>query len=410
MTVHGQRPPSSTPTRPRSLAPDLARGFMLLLIGLAYGAVYLEASATVLAPVAEGGADRVTNFLRTVFVHERSYTMFTALFGYGLVMIIRKLQRQEMPAVAIRKLLRRRGWLLLLFGFIHGALVFSGEILGTYGLASVLLAGLVLREDRRLKRVMVAFLAVQATLIALLWTGAYAGGALTEFTDAGTTGQVNYLPSVLERALEYPFSPPFILVMYPVIPVLLIGVWAGRKRLLEDAVTHRRLLVRTAWIGTTVSIVCAAPLGAINAGWVGLEPLPTGVLVAVHNLSGIAGGLGYLAIFALIGHRLQGRQGLVASALAATGQRSLTAYLTMSVLIAVAFAPWGLGLGVTISVTAAALASFACWVLALLLCVGLARAGRAGPADALLRRMLYRTDRGQADAGARGLTAPPDRS
>lgn len=386
--------------RIRSLAPDLARGFMLLLIGLAYGAVYLPASEVMLAPVTESTGDEVTNLLRTVFVHERSYTMFTALFGYGLVMIIGKFQRQDAPTVRIRKVLRRRGWLLLLFGFIHGALIFSGEILGTYGLASVLLAGLVLRDERRLRRATIIFLTVQVLLISLLWIGMYGSGEAAAFTEGAAHVPSNYLESVLTRAIEYPFNPFFILVMYPVIPVLLIGVWAGRRRLLEDAVTHRALLVRTAWIATGVSILGALPLGLLNAGWLTAEPLPTGVLVALHNITGIAGGLGYLAIFGLLGYRLQnaakqgGSQasplGPISSALSATGQRSMTAYLVMSALVAIVLAPWGMDLGAVLSVGATAAVSFACWAAAVVLCVVLARAGRAGPADALLRKMLYR--------------------
>ena len=277
-----------------------------------------------------------------------------------------------------------------MFGFIHGALIFSGEILGTYGLASVLLAGLVLRDERRLRRVTTIFLTVQVILISLLWIGLYGSGEAATFTEGAATVPSNYLESVLTRAIEYPFNPFFILVMYPVIPVLLIGVWAGRRRLLEDALTNWVLLVRTAWIGTGVSILGALPLGLLNARWVSADPMPTGGMVALHDITGIAGGLGYLAIFALVGHRLQNMQGPISSALSATGQRSMTAYLVMSALVAIVLAPWGMDLGPVLSVGATAAVSFGCWAAAVVLCVVLARAGRAGPADALLRRMLYR--------------------
>lgn len=385
-------PVASAAATRRSLAPDLARGFMLLLIGLAYGSLYLDHSVTFLAPAATSAVDRVVNFLRTVLVHERSYTMFTALFGYGMVMVTAKLVRLGYDQDAVKKLIRRRGLLLLLFGFVHGALIFSGEILGTYGLASLLLAGVVLRDDRRLKRATIIFLSVQGVFLAWLWTGAYATGAVDGMMDAAAAaGPTSYVESVIIRALEYPVTPVFVLLMYPVIPVLLIGVWAGRRRLLEDATAHRALLTRGALIGTAVSITGAVPLGLINGGWLTAEPLSTGAWVALHNLTGIVGGLGYLAIFGLLGDRLQAAGGWITSALSATGQRSMTAYLTMSALIAISLAPWGLGIGPQLSVAGAAAASFGCWAVAVAFCVVLARLGRPGPADALLRRLLYRS-------------------
>ncbi len=115
------------------------------------------------APAAGGSLpDQIANFLRIVFVHERSYTMFTALFGYGMVLIAGKLSRSGHDRRQSLRLPRRRGRLLL-FGFLHGALVFSGEILGTYGPAAVLLAGLMLSDDRRLNRSIALITALQGS-------------------------------------------------------------------------------------------------------------------------------------------------------------------------------------------------------------------------------------------------------
>jgi len=106
-TAHPSAPAGSSVRSPRSLAPDLARGFMLLLIALAYGALYVPGGFTEIAPPADGSRiDQVVNFLRTTFVHERSYTMFTALFGYGIVMSTGKLIRNGFDQRALRKFLR----------------------------------------------------------------------------------------------------------------------------------------------------------------------------------------------------------------------------------------------------------------------------------------------------------------
>ncbi len=381
--------PTPTPTKTRALAPDLARGFMLLLIGIAYTAIYLPVSASGVAPDASGAVDRITNFLRTLLVNERSYTMFTALFGYGLVMITRKLHRAGTPEKKARGILRRRGLFLLLFGFLHGALVFSGEILGTYGLASVILAGLVLRSDRALRLAIILFLSIQGVLLALLWTGTYATGDMQDSMDFSGSIPDSYLESIAVRAAEWPFSPIFVLLMYPVIPVLLIGVWAGRRRLLEDVAGNRPLLVRAAVVGTAISIAGALALALQAGGYIDLAPMPLGIAAAAHNLTGMAGGLAYLAIFALLGDGLQSSPGPIARAVVATGQRSLTAYLVMSALIATVSAPWGLDVGSRAGSLASVGVALGCWGVAVVLSVVLASAGRAGPADALLRRLAY---------------------
>lgn len=55
---------------------------------------------------------------------------------------------------------------------------------------------------------------------------------------------------------------------------------------------------------------------------------------SLHNLTGYAGGVGYAALAGLIAVRVAARPGRVVTALAALGQRSLTGYLTQSVVFA----------------------------------------------------------------------------
>ena len=62
----------------------------------------------------------------------------------------------------------------------------------------------------------------------------------------------------------------------------------------------------------------------------------------------------------------------------------------MSVLVAVILAPWGFGLGADVTVLGAAGVALGCWAVAAAWCAVLGRGAMAGPADALLRRWLYR--------------------
>lgn len=95
------------------------------------------------------GVDVAVQAVLTLFVDSRAYPMFAALFGYGLVMILRR----EEPTGGwehARRLLRRRGWWMVAFGFGHVLLLFPGDILASYGLLAVCLVGALCWRDARL--------------------------------------------------------------------------------------------------------------------------------------------------------------------------------------------------------------------------------------------------------------------
>ena len=78
-----------------------------------------------------------------------------------------------------------------------------------------------------------------------------------------------------------------------------------------------------------------------------------------------------------------------ARALAAVGERSLTCYLLQSVLLAPLLSAWGLGLADGIGTAVVAGVCVAVWLVTVALAVVLDRAGRRGPAELLLRRLVY---------------------
>ena len=67
----------------RHPAPDVARGFMLLLIALANVSqnwlIYLP------APAEQSAVDRVVEVVRACLVENRAYPLFAMLFGFGIM-------------------------------------------------------------------------------------------------------------------------------------------------------------------------------------------------------------------------------------------------------------------------------------------------------------------------------------
>ena len=70
---------STTTRAPRVLAPDLARGVMLLLIAMAYAGVYAGAGFGTDVSSASW-PDRAAAFATTVFLDNRAFPMFAILF------------------------------------------------------------------------------------------------------------------------------------------------------------------------------------------------------------------------------------------------------------------------------------------------------------------------------------------
>ena len=156
----------------RALAPDLARGVMLLMIVLANTPWYLYGSTPGLTTVHpdEGSVlDRVTQLLIITFVDSRVYPMFAFLFGYGMVQLFSRQVAAGTPAKVARRLLQKRNAWLLVFGFLHAALLWYGDVLGAYGLAGLVLVALFFkRRDKTL----------------LIWAIALAGSLVTSMVFA----------------------------------------------------------------------------------------------------------------------------------------------------------------------------------------------------------------------------------
>ncbi|TQM42713.1 DUF418 domain-containing protein [Pseudonocardia cypriaca] len=365
--------------RVRALAPDLARGTMLAVIALAHSQVLAR---PFLGPVHTPGPalDTAVQTLLTLFVDSRGYPMFAALFGYGMVQILRS-REPALGRDGARRLLRRRGSWLVAFGFVHVLLLFPGDILASYGVLALLFVGALRWPAARL----FAAAGALAVLGALVY-----GAVLALPAPGGLAAEVDPLTSAVFRIATFPLVMPMNAVMAAA--PLLVGIWAGRSRLLDEPARHRRLLVGVAAAGITIAAAGAVPHAFVTTGF--WHP-GTGVLVALgtlHTITGYAGGLGYAALVGLVAARLSGRAaGPVTNALAACGRRSMTCYLAQSVAWLLLLEPYLADLSGTMGVAAAAAVGLGVWLVTVVAADLLRRTDRPGPAEALLRRLAYRT-------------------
>jgi uncharacterized protein len=424
----------------RALAPDLARGAMLLFIAIA-NAVGVVFAGELSAEPHPAGPERLANALLYIGVHARAYPMFAVLFGYGLVQLATRQQVAGATPGRVRSILLRRNAWLVLFGLVHAALLYSGDFLGAYGLVGLLITVLLLRHTgRRIERVVLALWAVStvyalaagAVVVGRLAAGQGAPAGLPA-TPVGSLAAGSYGASVLDRLAEWPVHT---LIVLPFAMIVSLGMVAARRRILEDPAVHRTLLRRVAAGGLGIAFLGGLPLGLVSAGVLRADAGSVQAMTVLHGVSGMFGGPGYVALFGLLAARLGDSERLadfarpvdsrrpagsrrvvgfrrvagfrqpVVAGLAALGQRSLSGYLVQSVAWLLLLAPFSLDLAhhsPSPLFTALAVATLT-W----LGTVAMARrmGARPGPAEQLLRRLAYGPRRAAGLPGHRAATGP----
>ncbi|MFD6096527.1 DUF418 domain-containing protein [Nocardiopsis flavescens] len=382
-----RRPPTAgvhgTDLSGRAIAPDLARGVMLLVIAVVHAHIFRLMAGGDLTGTPAGVADTVTTMAVLVLAEARGYPMFAALFGYGLAWIYLRRIGEGRSWPWVRALVRRRGRWMVAIGLAHVVLLFFGDIISVYGLIALLFAGLLHVGDRRLLAHGFAWMAAGSLVYALGTTLPAAASA-----ESGGALSPDPLADLLTRLMTWPFMTPLLLVT-SVFPFV-VGVWAARRRVMERPQDHLGLLRRTAGIGIPLAVLGGLPRALAVAGlW---SPSSTAVDAAaawLHVVTGYAGGFGYAALIALVAVRLGGRRGPVVRALVATGQRSMTCYLLQSVAWMVLFMPYTLDLGSGMSDTASVLVGAGVWAATVVVADLMRRFGVRGPAERFLRWCTY---------------------
>lgn len=379
----------ATPIAARSLAPDLARGGMLLLIALANVHVYSFGHAVGPRgyPRELSAPDQVVVVLQMLLVDGRAYPLFALLFGYGIVQLSRRRTSAGIPAAALTSLVRRRGWWMVLIGFVHGALLWPGDIIGAYGLIALIFAGVVLHGSTR---GLVIMAVVGAGLSALFYSA-----AALEFPDDAATflpsmGETNAAVAMVIRIVEWA-AIGFLAGAWTAFGAVALGVLAARHRLLDEPERFVPLLRGLAVGGLTTAVLLGLPLAMMAAQLVDVSSVPVALAFGLaHAIGGYAGGVGYAALFGLlaIGMRRRG-PGHVTGIVLESGRRSMSSYLAQSVVFVTLLPAWTLGLAGVLSVWQLFLIAVATWVAITVGAGAMGKAGYRGPAEVLLRRLTY---------------------
>lgn len=351
--------------------------------------------------------DLIVDWLVRLLMQGKFYLLFSFLFGLGAAV---QFARAEERGVRSGGFFCRRLLVLLGIGLAHAFLIWEGDILVCYALC-----GFMLLAFRSCKpRTILIWAAVFSLIPLLIYTGIWllitlvslvpesakpireefarqnaAFAALTEkdihVFSQGTVGEI-----FVARARNVFFTWQCLFAYAPaVVGMFLVGLYAGKRRLLHQPEANLRLLRRTLlWgllIGLPTGVAYAIASGSSNTFtvnlrfWAGMTAL---------SINGPALCLAYVATLALLLRRDGWKRRL--RPLAAAGQMGLTNYLLQSLVCTFLFYSYGLGwygsvgrassAGLALLIYAAQLPLSSWWL----------NRFRFGPAEWLWRSLTYR--------------------
>lgn len=353
---------------PRLVELDVLRGFALggiLLVNIIVMSGPWAFPNGVLLPV-----------LAALF-HNKFYVLFSFLFGYSLTMQFRAAER---AGVSGRARTVRRCLALMALGAVHAVFFFIGDVLfgyGAIGLILLLLSGLRPRAAVWTAAGLLGFAAVAMTVMSLL-TDVEGGSAdPAEHTRDLDAMRAGWGEAAAWRWEQFSGNMPQYLVfgVVAVLPLFLLGLAAGKIRLLEDPARYRGWLPRVQLIGFGVG----APVSILGAlfHW----PLLAGPSLLTAPLLSAA----YAATLLRVLHA----RPRVAEIFAPAGKIAATTYISQSVITSLIFTGYGFALAGRLNDWAIVAIALAIYATQLYLARIYVRRHRYGPIEWLLRAITY---------------------
>ncbi|HRI70335.1 MAG TPA: DUF418 domain-containing protein [Polyangium sp.] len=367
-TATTQEAPQPVQTAERVVLLDVIRGFALG--GVFFSNVYMWFNGRFLMPPSywkdykSEGVDSAILWIFRNLVFGRFITIFSFLFGLGIaVQFLRANKREDSASVRYT----RRALAMMLFGAIHIALIWYGDILHVYALFgfAILLFRRASTKTLIVTGALLTFLAPAITgwcenLLPHLWTSAEVLKQQQEATMAKMT-QLNadnlsllqshsYLDIIRGNLLVYwhYFARPHVLGFYlGLVGNFLLGFAAGRVELFANIDKYRRLFWHLLGWGALASVSGGLGMMILRATGPGKKYFVTNETIVptlmplVREIQTLGTAAFYLAAISFLFQRAFGRRLL--SIYAPVGRMAVTNYLLESVVALFIFTGIGLG-------------------------------------------------------------------
>jgi uncharacterized protein len=389
------------PGQERIEAIDILRGVAILgilIVNIGLFSMPQDQSAHELWP---GVIDRTVGKLVLFFAQEKFKALFSFLFGLGLAV---QMIRTEARGVRFLPLYARRLCVLFLIGAAHFLLLWDGDILHDYALLGFVLllfrrrspktllvwAGICISIPLMLYGLTTYYSTTRQVNPQLMKWISYENGAEDQESAAETRqiySQGTYGEMIALRAAEFPrdlipdTDDAYVLTLF------LLGLYAGRRRIIQDIPAHRPLIRRAQRWGLVIGLAgnTAFVLGGSTA------PSSTSVmqnagmmclLIAAPALS-----LFYASTIILVTQDEPWNRRL--APLAAVGRMALSNYLLHSLICTTIFYGYGLALFGKVRPSLDLLLIIIIFLIQIPLSVWWLRRFRFGPVEWLWRSLTY---------------------
>ncbi|GAB3875511.1 DUF418 domain-containing protein [Kibdelosporangium lantanae] len=300
--------------------------------------------------------------------------MFSFLFGYSFTLQLDSAARAS--AAFTPRFLRRLGGLFVL-GVLHAVLLFHGDILTTYAVLGLVL--LAVKGISPRTAVISAVVITGVVVVAVLFAGnpltadLAAGARTTEAFRGGfwsvVAEHLRLLPAQLaSNAGQAPLA----------LSAFLVGLAAGRRRVLADVDRYAPALRRIQQVGYPVGFAGAAVF-AFGGGTGNVATLAVGLLTAPL----------LAAAYAATALRVFRSRRDVARVLTSPGRMALTNYLCQSLVCVLLFTGVGFGLVGRLGPALVLLVALGIFLVQCLASAWWLRRHRYGPVEWLLRAVTY---------------------
>ena len=354
------------PAIPQRIATlDLIRGIAVLGILTVNIAGFAGTSTSTLSPhLPQTGspADQWTFAAIFVVFEGKMRALFTLLFGASMILFIDKVSARGRDGAMVQA--RRLGWLVL-FGYLHFALLWWGDILFIYGLLGLVALGFHRMEPRRMAAGAVAFYALwhllgmagtwsELSLDAAVSSGhasaeefaRQAQGVVGHIREAAKDHATFILPYFKQTALRLSedWLQPLLtasVALGETVPLMLIGMALMRSGFFAGEWPNRSLRRIAVWgIGSGLALTLALLIPAWNRGF----PPATMFAYMLYwtAIPHLLMALGYTALLMLLAPGLI--RSWLGQRLQAAGRMAFSNYIATSLVMCAIFYGWGLGL------------------------------------------------------------------
>ncbi len=306
---------------------------ILLVNSIAFAQPFAVYSQPDLSPLPLTHDDLTVWWITETFFKEKFITCFTLLFGVSIYLV----GRDQNPADPVYKtpLFRRLSWLVI-FGLIHGVLIWHGDILLSYALTGFVFWRW---QDASARKLLIwgfgLFMAGAVVLlgpnIATSLSGERVTAANGDLLAIVTRMRGDFLESMTQNAIVWARTvvPEVLGFMPTTLGMMMIGLGLFKSGILRGDAKAR----------TYVLLMAAGAISLVLIGWQARVtmaagfPFPEvfGLYALANDLLCLPVALGYVAALALIGRTRIG--GAMLYPLACAGRMAFTNYLTQSLIM-----------------------------------------------------------------------------